>query len=325
MTFQHTALFAMPNSERLGSQISKKLNLPLTPIEKIKFADGEVILKSKDTIRNKNAFIIASSSPPVHENLMELLIFVDSLKRASAKSITVVLSYYGYGRQDRKSLGREPITARLIADLLEKSGVTKVIAIDLHNSSIQGFFSIPLDDLKGQYIFANFLKKRDPNKKFTVVSPDHGGAVRARILAELISQTIEIAIVDKRRINTNETEIIGLLGNVKNNNAIIIDDMIDTGGTIIQAAKLLKKEGAKRITIAATHGIFSKGFQKFEESSVIDEVLTTDTINSVHNIKSNKLTIVSVDTIIAQTIQATINSTSVGSIFGKMKKNIQKL
>jgi len=157
MDTKRIALFAMPNSEKLGEKISKKLNIERTKIEKTTFADGEVLLKSDKTIRNKDVFIIASTCKPVNENIMDLLIFVDSLKRASARTINVVLSYYGYARQDRKASGRQPIAAKLIADLLEKSGVTKVIAVDLHNSSIQGFFDVPLDDLRGQYIFANLV------------------------------------------------------------------------------------------------------------------------------------------------------------------------
>lgn len=318
---QKTVLFAMSNSQILGQKISQKLDIPLTKVKKTVFADGEILLSSVQTIRNKDVFIVASTCKPVNDNIMELLIFIDSLKRASAKSITVAISYYGYARQDRKASGRQPISARLIADLLEKAGVSKVIVVDLHNASIQGFFSVPLDDLRGQFIFANYIKKNHPDRKFTVVSPDHGGAVRARLLAELISETVDIAIVDKRRTSPNKSEVLGILGNVKGRDIIIIDDMIDTGGTIIKAAEALKKFGANNIAIAATHGIFSNGFAHFEKSKAINEVLVTDTIEGVHNIKSSKLTIVSASEILANTIKATIESTSVTDIYDKIRSS----
>lgn len=314
-----TKLFAMPNVKRLGEKISKELKLPLSKIDHITFADGESILSAKETVRNKNVFIIASTSIPVNDNIMKLLLFVDSLKRASAKSITVALSYYGYARQDRKAAGRQPIGAKLVADLLEKAGVTKIITVDLHNASIQGFFNIPVDDLKGQYILAPEIKKEG---KFTIASPDHGGAVRARVLAELISNTVDIAIVDKRRVGANKAETMGVLGNVEGNNVVILDDMIDTGGTIIKGAQALKKAGAKRIIVAATHGLFTKGFKQFENSEHVDQVIITDSIPSVLEIKSKKLHIVSLAAFLASAIKATATSTSISTIYTNMKKNI---
>ena len=264
-------------------------------------------------------FVIASASAPVNDNIMELLLFVDSLKRASAETITVVLTYYGYARQDRKASGRQPIGARLIADLLETAGVTKVISVDLHNPSIQGFFNIPLDDLRGQYVIAEQIKKAG---KFTVVSPDHGGTVRARVLAELISPEIQIAIVDKRRTGPNQSEVLGILGNVKGKNVVIIDDMIDTGGTIIKAAEALKEQGAKKIIIAATHGLFSNGFGKFDENDAIDQVIITDSISSVNKIKSKKLVVASLAPFISETILATADGTSVSTIYGRIRRKI---
>jgi ribose-phosphate pyrophosphokinase len=278
---------------------------------------------SKETVRNKNVFIVASSSTPVNENIIQLLIFVDSLKRASAKSITVILAYYGYSRQDRKIMGRQPIAAKLIADLLEKSGVTKLISCDLHNPSIQGFFNIPVDDLKGQYILAPSIKKIG---KFTIASPDHGGAVRARILSEILSDSIEIAIVDKRRTKPNQTETMGILGDVKNKNIVILDDIIDTGQTIIKATHALKKVGAKNIVVAASHGIFTKGFNLFEDCKYIDKVLITDSIEHVYELekKHKKLKVVSIAKMIALTIEAIINSKSISIIYEKMFNKINK-
>ena len=314
-----TKLFAMPNVEDLGKRISNELNLPLTEIKYTKYADGETMLSSKKTVRNKNVFVIASTSMPVNDNYMELLLFIDSLKRASAKTITIAMSYYGYARQDRKAEGRQPIGAKLVADLLEKAGATKVIAIDLHNPSIQGFFDIPLDDLKAQYILAPEIKKAG---KFTIASPDHGGAVRARVLADLISNSVDIAIVDKRRTGPNESKVMGVLGKVKGNNVVILDDMIDTGGTIIKAAQALKKAGAKKIIVAATHGLFNNGFELFDNCEEIDSVLVTDSVPTIRQLEGKKLKIVSVSGIISTAIRATMESTSISEAYAKMKKKI---
>lgn len=315
-----TKLFAMPNVFDLGKKISAELRLPLSEIEHTLFADGESIFSAKETVRNKNVFIIASNSMPVNESIMHLLLFVDSLKRASAKTITVALSYYGYARQDRKVSGRQPIGAKLVADLLERAGVTKIITVDLHNASIQGFFNIPVDDMKGQYVLAPEIKKAG---KFTIASPDHGGAVRARVLAELIANTIEIAIVDKRRVGVNKAETMGVLGNVKGKNVVILDDMIDTGGTIIKGANAIKKAGAKTIIVAATHGLFTKGFSRFDECKEIDKVIVTDSIPSIHKIKSKKLIIVSIANLFAETIRATAMSRSTTLIYTNIKKKIK--
>ncbi|WP_334199145.1 ribose-phosphate diphosphokinase [Mycoplasma struthionis] len=241
---ENVIVFGMNNSLELAKEIGSVLKTEVSEVGQITFKDGEDLLYSYDTVRNKTVFIICNTSSPVNDNYMKLFIFVDSLKRASAKRIICVMTYYGYSRQDRKVQGRQPITARLMADLLERSGVDKVIAIDLHNPSIQGFFNIPVDDLRGHFIFLKELKNRD--EKFTIVSPDHGGAVRARQLSELLNNEEEIAIIDKRRTAPNVSEIVSVLGNVKDKNVVIYDDIIDTGGTILHAAEALKKQGAKK-------------------------------------------------------------------------------
>ncbi len=319
---KNVKLFAMENSKILGERVSKLLKTPLLKVKKTTFADGEMLVQSETTVRNNDVFIIASTSKPVNEHIMELLIFIDSLKRGSAKSITVVLSYYGYSRQDRKAKGRQPITAKLVANMIEAAGVTKLIAVDLHNPSIQGFFDVPVDDLKGQYAFAELIKKEG---KFSVVSPDHGGAVRARGLAEILSNDIQVAIVDKRRTGPNQSEIVGVLGKVKDKNCVIIDDMIDTGGTIIKAAKELKKQGAKRIIIAATHGLFSKGFDAFENCKEIDKVFITDSVEGVFNFKkASKLKIASLDHLISRTITATFEGTSISKVYSDIAKKLEE-
>lgn len=323
MTKNKSMIFAMPNSKELGKMIAKRMKINLSEIKRLEFADGEILVQSLETARNKDVFIVASTSPPVNTNLMELLIFVDSLKRGSANSITVVLTYFGYARMDRKAAGRQPITAKLVANMLETAGVTKVIVIDVHNPSIQGFFNIPVDDLRGQYILAPAIRKID--KKFTVVSPDHGGATRARILAELISDNVDIAIVDKRRTGKNESVTMGVLGNVKNRNIVIIDDMIDTGGTIIKAAKILREKGAKKIVVAATHGIFSYGFEAFSKSKDIDKVIVTDSISDVKRIKDKKLEVISLGDLLGDAIESTIESKSFSLIYSTLRKKIAKI
>ena len=231
-----------------------------------------MLVTSSETIRNTKVYVICNLFS--HDSIIELLLFIDSLKRASAGNIVVISTYMSYSRQDRKASQREPIGAKLIARLLETSGVNKLITFDLHNPSIQGFYDIPVDDLRWMYPLTKSLLKEEKKMKFTIVSPDHGGAVRARRLAELITKEIKIAIVDKRRTGPNVSEIVGLLGDVKDKNCIIYDDIIDTGGTIIKAANYLKEKGAKKIYIAATHGLFSKGFDIFEKAESVDLVST---------------------------------------------------
>ena len=311
-------IFGLENSWELAQKISKYINIEVSPIQKITFADGEKLLYSDLTVRNKSVFIICNTSKPVNDNLMELLIFIDSLKRASAKDINVVITYYGYARQDRKAAGRQPISARLVADLLQTSGASKIIAIDLHNPSIQGFFNIPVDDLRGQFIFGKELKNR--KDKFVIVSPDHGGAVRARQLSELLQSDDEIAIIDKRRTGPNKSEIMGVLGNVENKNVVIYDDIIDTGGTILHAVKALKQQGAKKIIVAATHGLFSKGFDMFENDENVTEVIVTDSTNLKNTQNYKKLRILSLDEFLGKVIEANINKTSITEVYNAYSK-----
>ncbi|MBN4089314.1 ribose-phosphate pyrophosphokinase [Mycoplasma enhydrae] len=310
---KNVVIFGMENSVELASQIGQYIHQKIEPVDKTVFADGERILSTNITVRNRHVFVICNTSKPVNDNLMDLLIFVDALKRASAKSIVCVLTYYGYARQDRKAKGRQPITAKLVADLLEKAGVTKVITVDLHNASIQGFFNIPVDDLRGHFIFASEMRKR--KEKFVIVSPDHGGAVRARQLSELLNDDEQIAIIDKRRTAPNVSEIMGVLGDVKNKNVIIYDDIIDTGGTIIHAAETLKKQGAKKIIIAATHGLFSRGFEMFENNEIISEVIVTNSIDHSNLAHFKKLRQLSMAEFLGMVIEANINNTSISDIY----------
>lgn len=311
-------VFGLSDQIELAEAVANDLKIKLTEIKKVVFADGEILIKSSETVRNKKVYIICSLCS--HDSIMELLLFIDSLKRASAAKIVVISTYMAYSRQDRKASQREPIGAKLLASILETAGVSKLITFDLHNPSIQGFYNIPVDDLRWMYPLTEELKK-EKKMKFTIVSPDHGGAVRARKFAELITKEIQIAIVDKRRTSPNVSEIVGLLGDVKNKNCIIFDDIIDTGGTIIQAANFLKSQGAKKIYLAATHGLFSKGFDSFENNDSIDAVLISDSIPKVKKIKSKKLRIISLTKMISKAIDVDINSKSMSQLFKAKKFN----
>ncbi|VEU76631.1 ribose-phosphate pyrophosphokinase [Mycoplasmopsis columbina] len=322
MNSKNVILFGMPNCIPLAEKISKKLNIKLSHITKTTFADGETMLVSDDKVRGQDVYVVASTSRPVNQNVMELLLFIDSLKRASAKSINIVLTYYGYARQDRKENGRQPIGAKLIADLIQTAGASKIVAVDLHNPAIQGFFNIPIDDLRGSYTLAKAIKASKDD--FTVVSPDHGGTVRARKLAELISETLKISIIDKRRVGTNQTEVMGLIGNVQNENAVIIDDIIDTGGTILKAVDTLKANGAKKIVVAATHGLFTKGFEMFENNPNVEKVIVTDSIdNSELANKFSKLHIVSLDNFLSGVIKCHIEGDSISKLYQQFADEIR--
>lgn len=310
-------LFGLENQRELAQKVANNLKIKVSNISKTIFSDGEMLVKSSETVRNKKVYVICSLCS--HDSIIELLLFIDSLKRASAGNIVVISTYMSYSRQDRKASQREPIGAKLIARLLETSGVNKLITFDLHNPSIQGFYDIPVDDLRWMYPLTQSLLKEEKKMKFTIVSPDHGGAVRARRLAELITKEIKIAIVDKRRTGPNVSEIVGLLGDVKDKNCIIYDDIIDTGGTIIKAANYLKEKGAKKIYIAATHGLFSKGFDIFEKAESVDLVCVSDSIPTVKNIKSKKLKIISLENMISKAIDVDWNSESMSKLFETKK------
>ncbi|MDJ1645582.1 ribose-phosphate pyrophosphokinase [Mycoplasma phocimorsus] len=317
-------LFALDNSKELGEKIAKRLNVDLSEINKTVFADGEIMLVSEVSVRNKDVFVIANTSKPVNNNIIEILLFIDSLKRASAKSIHIVLTYYGYSRQDRKAKGRQPIGASLIAKLLQTAGANRMTCVDLHNPAIQGFFDIPVDDLRAQYIFAKELVKS--NEHVSVISPDHGGTVRARLLAELIADNIEIAIIDKRRVGPNKSEVMGMIGKVNSDVAVIVDDMIDTGGTIIKAAQVAKENGAKKVYLAASHGIFSRGFDALQNSEYVDKVFITDSIdNSENEKKFSKLKVISLTNFIADTIDAYNNGKSVSDIYKAIRDEVDEL
>jgi len=304
-------LFSGNANKKLAEEIAEYLNKPLSPMEVTNFVDGEIFLKILENVRGTDAFLIQPTCPPVNDNLMELLLIIDALKRASARRITAVIPYYGYARQDRKTEPRVPISAKVVANLLTVAGANRVLVIDLHVGQIQGFFDIPVDHLFAAPLMIDYIKKKQlPD--LTIVSPDPGGVERARAFAKRLGATL--AIVDKRRIERNVSEIMYVVGDIKGKNVVIVDDMIDTGGTIIQAAKAIKKGGAKDVYVCSTHPVFSKDACERLEKSVLKEVIVTNTIPQKEG-KYNKIKILSIASLLGEAIKRIHNESSVSSLF----------
>jgi ribose-phosphate pyrophosphokinase len=300
----------------LARQIAEKCGLPLGDANIVRFKDGEIYARITETVRGCDVFIIQPTSEPVNENLMELLIFVDALKRASVKSINVVLPYYGYARQDRKASPREPITSKLVANLLTVAGASRILTMDLHANQIQGFFDIPVDHLEALPILArHFIGKGLSGDDIVVVSPDVGGVKRARKLAEWLD--CKIAIIDKRRPKPNMSEVMNLIGEVEGKTAIFIDDMIDTAGTITNGAEAIIKRGAKEAYACCTHAILSGPAIERLEASPLKEVIVTDSIDLPAEKKISKVKILSVDLLFAEAIKRIVNNESISELFEK--------
>ena len=297
----------------LAEAVAKELNLPLSAAEVGKFSDGEISITLPQTVRGKDVFIIQSTSYPVNDNLMELLIMIDACKRASAGRITAVMPYFGYARQDRKARPRDPITAKLVADILTSAGANRVMTMDLHAAQIQGFFEIPVDHLYGAPLLAKYFKnKMDEN--WVVVSPDMGSVGRARNFASRVDASI--AIVDKRRPKANAVEIMNIIGDVKGKTCLMVDDMIDTAGTICQGAEALMKNGAKEVYACCTHGVFSGPAMDRITASPIKELLVLDTIDMPDNVKNNsKIKVMSVAKLIARAITTVYSDSSLSAIY----------
>ncbi len=316
-------LIALSANHSLAEKISKRLNHPLQDVNLERFSDGEIRFNINNSVRGTNVYVIAPTSSSkgssVNDNIMELFIAIDALRRANAHNISLVMPYYGYARQDRKSRSRESIAARMIADHLENAGVDRVIAFDLHASQIQGFFDIPVDHLTAVPILADYLLSNNLVEKdnTVVVSPDIGGVRRARALNKFLGLTNKYAIVDKRRPTNkkNTVETGNLIGNVRGKTAIIIDDIIDTGHTIVESAKLLRKKGAKKIIVAATHAVFSGSASKILQQSDFDRVVVTDSVEIPEYKRFDKLRIVSADDLFAKAIVAAQENGSVSALF----------
>lgn len=306
-------VFSGSASTELAESICSRLGLSLSKLEITRFSDGEIGLEIGETVRGKDVYIIQSTCPPVNENLMELLIIIDACRRASAARVNVVLPYYGYARQDRKSRGREPVTAKLVANLIETAGADRLISFDLHSGQIQGFFDIPVDHLTARRELTAYFEDI-LDKDFVVVSPDLGGVTRARNFAKNLD--IPLAIVEKRRPKPNVSEVIHIIGNVEGKNCIIVDDMIDTAGTIVNAAESLVKRGAKKVYITATHGIFSGNAVERIENSVVEKCVAADTIPLGEKAKKcDKIDIVTVADTLAVAIKKINNNESVSILF----------
>ncbi|HEY4533205.1 MAG TPA: ribose-phosphate diphosphokinase [Fusobacterium sp.] len=307
-------IFAGTSNKELAQKIAEKYGMELGKAEVVRFKDGEVFVKIDETVRGRDVFVVQPTSEPVNENLMELLIFVDALKRASAKSINVIVPYYGYARQDRKSSPREPITSKLVANLLTKAGVTRLLTMDLHADQIQGFFDIPVDHLQALPLMVKYFKSKGfYGDKIVVVSPDIGGVKRARKLAEKLD--CKIAIIDKRRPKPNMSEVMNLIGEVEGKIAIFIDDMIDTAGTITNGAEAIMKRGAKEAYACCTHAVFSDPAIERLTASPLTEIIVTDSICLPERKKIDKVKILSVDALFAEAIKRVVHNESVSELF----------
>ena len=305
-------IFAANSSKELAQKIADELGMPLGKCEVSTFSDGEIAVSIQETVRGSDVFVVQSTNAPVNNNLMELLIMIDALKRASAGRITAVMPYYGYARQDRKSRSRDPITAKLVADLITAAGADRVLTMDLHAAQIQGFFNIPLDHLVGMPILAReFVKKEIED--LVVVSPDLGSVTRARNFANYLDAPI--AIIDKRRPKANVSEIMNIIGEINGKNVVIIDDIIDTAGTLCNAANALKERGAKSVRACATHGVLSGPAIQRIQDSAIEELILLDTIQLPEEKHIDKIDVVTVAEVFAEAIKRIYNDQCLSSLF----------
>ena len=302
------------SNKNLSKKISKFLKSKLVDSSIRKFADGEVYVEINENIRGNSIFILQSISSPANDNLMELLLCTDALKRSSAKNITAVIPYFGYARQDRKVVPRTSISAKLVSNLITKAGADRVVTVDLHAGQIQGFFDIPVDNLFATPIFARHVKKNLKNKDIICVTPDVGGTERARALGKLLGANL--AIVDKRRPAPGKSKVMNVIGNVENKTCIVVDDIIDSGGTIINAAQALKERGAKEVYVYITHGVLSGEAVKKIQKSVIKNLVITDTIDNNEKVKKvRNIEVLTMSNLIGEAIKRISNSTSVSDLF----------
>ena len=313
-------LFALSSNLPLAEKIAEAAQIPLSKAEVFKFADGEITVNIEESVRGHDVFIIQSTSAPANEHIMELLIMADAIKRASAKSLTVIMPYYGYSRQDRKSKSRQPITAKLIADLIEVSGIDRMISIDLHAAQIQGFFNIPIDNFPASSLLAETFINTYDTSNVVVVSPDHGGVTRARMVANVLGAPL--AIIDKRRPKPNVAEIQHIIGDVKGMKAIMIDDMIDTARTLCAGAQALIDAGASEVYAMATHPVFSGNSIELIENSVLKEVLVTDTIQ-VDLSKSTKIKQISIGKLLGRSIVHIAEDLPISQLFDRLAHRVR--
>ena len=302
------------SNPKLSKEISKLLKLKLVNTNIKRFSDGEIYIEINENIRGNSVFVIQSTSNPANDNLMELLLCIDALRRSSAKNITAVIPYYGYARQDRKVVPRTSISAKVVANLITNAGASRVVTVDLHAGQIQGFFDMPVDNLFTTPLFARYIKKKLKNKKLMCVSPDVGGVQRTRGLATKIKA--DLAIIDKRRPKPGKSQVMNIIGNVKDKTCIIVDDIIDSGGTIVNAVEALKKNGANEVYVFITHAVLSGDAANKIKKSKIKKLIITDTIDNSQKIKNNnKIEVLSISSLMAEAIKRISNSTSVSDLF----------
>ncbi|HQB32023.1 MAG TPA: ribose-phosphate pyrophosphokinase [Erysipelotrichaceae bacterium] len=308
-------IFSLSSSKELAKEIAGFLGVEKGEIAVTRFADGEILVEPQQSVRGKHVFIIQSTCDPVNDTLMEVLICLDACRRASCREVTCVIPYYGYARQDRKARARQPITARLVADLIQAAGADRVVAVDLHAPQIQGYFKIPSDNLTAVDMIGKYFRNQKMHD-VVVVSPDHGGAIRARNLANSIPNST-IAIIDKRRVKPNLVEAMSLIGDVKGKDCIIIDDLVDTGGSLLGCIKLLKEYGALDIYCAATHGVFSKNaMQKIAESGVKEFVITNSIERSEEELaKVPNVKVLSIALLLAKSIESIATNTPISNVY----------
>ena len=307
--------FFTGNADRvLAQEIADYLDIPVGDAAVTKFSDGEIMVQINENVRGADVFVLQTACMPVNRHIMELLLMVDALKRASARRITAVIPYYGYARQDRKVQPRVPISAKLMADLITAAGTNRVLTMDLHAAQIQGFFNIPVDNLYAAPVLLDYVREQYNFKNLIIVSPDAGGVERARAFAKNLE--CSIAIIDKRREVANVSQIMNVIGEVENKDTIILDDMVDTGGTTIQAAAALKDKGAGRVVAACTHAVLSGNAVERVNNSVLEELIVTNTIplNSKKD-ECKKLTVLSIASLIGEAIKRIHEESSISSLF----------
>ena len=302
------------SNKNLSQKISKFLKNRLVNSSIRKFSDGEIYIEINENIRGNSIFVNQSVSSPANDNLMELLLCIDALKRSSAKNITAVIPYFGYARQDRKVVPRTSISAKLVSNLIAKAGTDRVVTVDLHAGQIQGFFDIPVDNLFATPIFARHVKKKIKTKNLICIAPDVGGTERARALGKLLN--VGLAIVDKRRPKAGQSQVMNIIGDVRGKTCIIVDDIIDSGGTIVNAAAALKKRGAKDVHVYVTHGVLSGGAENKIKKSNIKNLVITDTIDNAAKVKNIKnIEVLTISNLVGEAIKRISNSTSVSDLF----------
>ncbi len=307
-------LFSGTANPKLAEDIATHLDIPQGELQIQRFSDGEIFIRIGETIRGLDAFFIQSTAAPVNDTLMELLIFLDAAKRASARHICAVMPYFGYARQERKSMSRTPITAKLVADMLTVAGATRVLTMDLHAGAIQGFFNIPVDNIYAAPIFKKDIESRFELDNVVIVSPDVGGVVRARALAKRLH--VDIAIVDKRRPAANEAVVMNIIGDVAGRHCILVDDMVDTAGTLVGAAQALLEQGASRVSAYATHGVLSGPAAERLAAAPLHELVITDTIAQPERIMATgKVRILTAAPLLAEAISRIYSARSVSSLY----------